>query len=58
MKMYDNSNRREIVFKSLLRGSRTALLVGAVIFVLVLIMRLILPFVVWLLSGFLTAFGS
>lgn len=56
--MYDNSNRREIVFKSLLRGSRTALLVGAVIFVLVLIMRLILPFVVWLLSGFLTAFGS
>lgn len=58
MEMHDNTDRREVLRHALLRGFRTALLVGVVIFVLVLIARLLLPFVTWLLSGIATAFGS
>ena len=58
MQMHDNTDRRDVLRQALLRGLRNALLVGAVIVVLVLLVRLLLPFATWLLSGFFTAFGS
>ena len=57
MQMHDNTDRRDVLRQALLRGLRNALLVGAVIVVLVLLVRLLLPFAAWLVSGFSTAFG-